>query len=178
MGEKVVEIDIPRPWSESSVLVLDVPVFRHRLMVMAALAEGLPVFFVPEQVRVTAMRFNMIHNGRWDQPPFRLASYTPWVTLQEELPGFLPPPIVPAEFCTLPSALVFPFVFLTVFFAVRHKPWAAWIFARRLWSSRHTLIIPIKKGPIAFRPRSFILFLLIIVYLTEACDIKCCFSDI
>jgi hypothetical protein len=36
----------------------------------------------------------------------------------------------------------------------------------------------IKKGPMAFKPRSFILFLLIIVYLTEACDIKCCFSDI
>ena len=45
-----------------SVLVLDVPVFGHRLMVMTALAKGLPVRFVPEQFRITAMRFDMVND--------------------------------------------------------------------------------------------------------------------
>jgi hypothetical protein len=40
------------------------------------------------------------------------------------------------------------------------------------------IISGIKKGPMAFKPRSFIFILLIIVYLTEASDIKCCLGDI
>ena len=63
MGGRAAEIDIPPPHL-FSVPVLDVPVFGHRLMVMAALAQSLPVLFVPEQVRVAAMRLDMIHYTR------------------------------------------------------------------------------------------------------------------
>lgn len=91
-------------------------------MVMAALAEGLPVLFVPEQLQVAAMRFDVIYNGRWYQPTFRLASDAPWMALQEELPDFLPPPVVPTKFSVLPFALAFLFVFLTVLPSIRHEP--------------------------------------------------------
>ena len=89
MAGRAAEIDSPPP-RLFSVLVLDVPVFGHRLMVMAALAQSLPVLFVPEQVRVAAMRLDMIHDGCRDEPSFLFASDAPGVTLQEELPGFLP----------------------------------------------------------------------------------------
>lgn len=46
-------------------------------MVMAALAQGLPVFFIPEQIRIAAMRLDMIHNGCRNQPPFLFASDAP-----------------------------------------------------------------------------------------------------
>ena len=135
----------PTPGLNQSVLVLDVPVFRHRLMVMAALAKGLPVLFVPEQLRVAAMRSDVIHNGRRYQPAFRLAPYAPRVTFQEELPGFLPTAVVSAEVCILPFALAFPFVFLTVLPAIRHESRAARIPARCLWSSRHNLLPSLNK---------------------------------
>ena len=233
-------------------------------MVMAALAKGLPVLFVPKQIRVATMRLDMIHDGRRNKPAFLFAPYTPWVTLQEELSGFLPLSPVATQHCILPFALALLFMFVTIFSPIRHQPWASRILARCLRSSWHkvfflplhkpvilrlqeqsgllvTGVLPlqlprssgkgcvvggkaevccrrfwprdtittftdkrarlwpecrcccqqraldvtdrfsffcIKKGPMAFKPRSFIFFLLIIVYLTEACDIKCCFSDI
>jgi hypothetical protein len=107
-------------------------------MVMAALAEGLPVLFVPEQLRVAAMRFDVIYNGRWYQPTFRLASDAPWMALQEELPDFLPPPVVPTKFSVLPFALALLFMFVTIFSPIRHQPWASRILARCLWSSWHS----------------------------------------
>nr|DAV91575.1 MAG TPA: hypothetical protein [Caudoviricetes sp.] len=81
MGGRAAEIDIPPPHL-FSVPVLDVPVFGHRLMVMAALAQSLPVLFVPEQVRVAAMRLDMIHDRCRDEPSFLFASDTPWMTIQ------------------------------------------------------------------------------------------------
>lgn len=46
-------------------------------MVMAALAKGLPVLLIPEQIRVAAMRIDMIHDGRRDEPSFFLAADAP-----------------------------------------------------------------------------------------------------
>jgi len=105
MAGKAAEIDIPPPLPGFSVSVLDVPVFRHRLVVMAALAKGLPVFFVPEQVRVAAMRLDMIHNSCRNEPSFLFASDTPRMTLQEELPGLLPLSPVATQRCILPFPL-------------------------------------------------------------------------
>ena len=138
MARRVAEIDIPPPLPGFLVLVLHVPVFRHRLMVMATLAKGLPVLLVPKQIRIATMRLDMIYNGCRDEPTFLFASDTPGMTFQEKLPGFLPTSVVTSAFSILPFSLAFPSVFLTVFFAVRHKPWAAWILARRLWSSWHS----------------------------------------
>ncbi len=79
-------------------------------MVMAALAKGLPVRFVPEQFRITAMRFDMIHDGRRDETAFCFATDAPGMTFQEELPGLLPFPAVTTCLCTGSVALALPFV--------------------------------------------------------------------
>lgn len=177
MDGRAAEIDIPRP-ACFSVLVLDVPVFGHRLMVMAALAQGLPVLLIPEQIRVATMRLDMIHDGCRDQPSFLFAADAPGMTFQEELPGFLPFSPVATQHRALPFPLALPFMFIAILPSVRHQLWASRILARCLRSSWHSYHLRHQKGPMAFKPRSFILFLLIIVYLTEASDIKCCFSDI
>ena len=120
-----------------SVLVLDVPVFGHRLMVMTALAKGLPVRFVPEQFRITAMRFDMVNDRCRDETAFCFAADAPGMTFQEKLPGLLPLPSVATCFCISPVALALPFMFLTIFSSIRHQPGAARIFAGRLRSSGH-----------------------------------------
>lgn len=161
-----------------SVSVLDVPVFGHRLMVMAALAQGLPVLFIPEQIRVAAMRLDMIHDGRRDEPSFLFASDAPGMTFQEKHPGFLPLSPVATQHGVFPFALALPFMFITILFSIRHQLWTSRISARCLRSSWHSYHLRYQKRTDGFKPRSFILFLLIIVYLTEASDIKCCLSDI
>ncbi len=137
MDGRAAEIDIPPPRC-LSVPVLDVPVFGHRLMVMAALAQRLPVLFVPEQVRVAAMRLDMIHDGCRDEPSFLFASDAPGVTLQEELPGFLPLSPVATQHRVLPFALVPLFMFVTIFSSIRHQLWASRILAGRLRFSGHS----------------------------------------
>lgn len=177
MGGRAAEIDIPPPHL-FSVPVLDVPVFGHRLMVMTALAQGLPVLFIPEQIRVAAVRLDMIHDGCRDEPSFFLAANTPGMTFQEKHPGFLPLSPVATQHCALPFAPALPFMFITILSSVRHQLWASRILAGRLRSSWHSYHLRHQKRTDGFKPRSLILFLLIIVYLTDASDIKCCFSDI
>lgn len=138
MAGRGAEIDIPPPLPGFSVLVLNVPVFRHRLVVMAALAKGLPVLFIPKQIRVAAMRLDMIHDGRRNETSLFFASDTPGMTLQEELSGFLPLSPIATQHRILPFALTFLFMFLAVFPAIRHEPRTARIFARCLRSSWHT----------------------------------------
>lgn len=137
MDGRAAEICIPPALRTDSVLVLDVPVFSHRLMVMAALAKGLPVLLIPEQIRVAAMRFDMVNDGRRDEPSFFLAADAPGVAFQEKPPGFLPFSPVATCFCISPVALALPFMFLTIFSSIRHQPGAARIFAGRLRSSGH-----------------------------------------
>lgn len=138
MARRVAEIDIPPPLPGFLVLVLHVPVFRHRFVVMAALAKGLPVLFVPEQIRVAAMRLDMIHNGCRNEPSFLFASDAPGMTFQEELPGLLPLSPVATQRGVLPFALALPFMFITILSSVRHQLWASRILAGRLRSSGHS----------------------------------------
>jgi hypothetical protein len=119
-------------------------------MVMAALAKGLPVLFVPKQIQVAAMRLDMIYNGCRDEPTFLFASGTPGMTLQEELPGFLPLSPVATQHCVLPFALAPLFMFVTIFSSVWHPLRTSRIFTRRLRSSWHVFHLHIKKGPMAF----------------------------
>ena len=132
------------------ILVSYFPVFRHRLVVVAAFAKGLPVFFVPEQVRVAAMRLDMIHDGCRNKPSFLFASDAPGMTFQEELPGLLPLSPVATQHGVLPFALALPFMFVTILSPIRHQPRASRVLARCLWSSWHVLHPHIKKGPMAF----------------------------
>ena len=137
-----------------SVLVLDVPVFGHCLMVMAALAKGLPVRFVPEQFRITAMRFDMVNDRCWDETAFCFAADAPGMTFQEKLPGLLPLPSVATCFCISPVALALLFMFVTIFSPIRHQPWASRILARCPRSSWHSYHLRHQKRTDGFKPRS------------------------
>lgn len=150
-----------------SVLVLDVPVFGHRLMVMAALAKGLPVRFVPEQFRITAMRFDMVNDRCRDETAFCFAADAPGMTFQEELPGLLPFPAVATCLCTGPLTLALTFVFVTIFSSIGYQPRATRILAGRLRSSWHLHHLRHQKRTDGISPRSFILFLVILSYHTD-----------
>ena len=119
------------------IFILDVPVFRHRLMIMAAFAKGLPVLFVPEELGIATMRFDVVDDRRGDETTFCFAADAPGMTFQEELPGFLPFPSVAAHLCTGPLALALPFVFITIFSSIGYQPGTARILAGRLRSSWH-----------------------------------------
>ncbi len=149
------------------IFIFDVPVFRHRLMVMAALAKGLPVLFIPEQLGIAAMRFDVVHNRRRDEASLCLAADAPRMTFQIELPGFLPFPSVTARLCTGPVALALPFVFVTIFSSIGYQPGAARILTGRLRSSWHLHHLRHQKRTDGISPRSFILFLVILSYHTD-----------
>ena len=159
MGRRVTEICIPPAPRPDSVLILDVPVFRHRLMVMAALAKGLPVLFIPEQLGIAAMRFDVVDDRRRDEATFCFAADAPGMTFQEELPGLLPLSPVTACLCTGPVALALPFMFFTIFSPIGYQSGTAWILTWRLWSSRHLHHLRHQKRTDGISPRSFILFI-------------------
>lgn len=133
------------------IFVFPISIFGHRLVVMAALAQGLPVLLIPEQIRVAAMWLDMIHDGRRDEPSFFLAANTPGMTFQKELPGFLPRSPVAAQHNVLPFALALLFMFVTIFSPIRYQPRTSWILARCLRSSWHKVFfLPLHK-PVILR---------------------------
>ena len=133
------------------IFVFPISIFGHRLVVMAALAQGLPVLLIPEQIRVAAVRLDMIHDGCRDKLSILFASDTPWMTFQKELPGFLPRSPVAAQHNVLPFALALLFMFVTIFSPIRYQPRTSWILARCLRSSWHKVFfLPLHK-PVILR---------------------------
>lgn len=61
---------------------------------MAALAQGLPVFFVPEQPHIAPMRDNVVNNSGGSQPASLHAGRAQRVLFQKCLPCGLPSPVV------------------------------------------------------------------------------------
>lgn len=167
MDGRAAEICIPPALRTDSVLVLDVPVFGHRLMVMAALAKGLPVLFVPEEFGIAAVRFDVVDGRRRDETPLCFAADAPGMAFQEELPGFLPLSTVATCLCTGPLSLALAFVFVTIFSSIRYQPGATRILAGRLRSSWHLHHLRHQKRTAGISPRSFILFLVILSYHTD-----------
>lgn len=141
-------------------------------MVMAALAQGLPVLLIPKQIRVAAMRLDMIHDGCRDEPSFFLAADAPGMTFQEKLPGLLPFPAVATCLCISPVALSLPFMFLTIFSSIRHQPGAARIFQDVFGLLGILPHLRHQKRTAGISPRSFILFLVTISYHT-VCTTSC-----
>ena len=136
-------------------------------MIMAALAKGLPVLFVPEQLRITAMGLDVVHDGCRNEASLCLAADAPGMAFQEEFSGLLPFPSVAAHLCTGPFTLALAFMFITIFSSIGYQPGAAWIFAGRLRSSWHSSSSPASKRTAGISPRSFILFLVILSYHTD-----------
>lgn len=122
------------------VLILDVPVFRHRLLVMAALAQGLPIFCIPKELRITTVWFDMVDNRCRCQDTFLFAANAPRMPAEVPLPCLLPSPVV-ATFSSRPSVvLVEPCMFFTILLPVRHQPWTTGMRAGRLGFMRHGTI--------------------------------------
>lgn len=97
------------------------------------------------------MRFDMIHDGRRDEPSFFLAADAPGVAFQEKPPGFLPFSPVATQHRALPFPLALLFMFLTIFSSIRHQPGAARIFAGRLRSSWHKVFFLPPHKPVILR---------------------------
>ena len=74
--------------------VLFVAISRHGLPVVAALAQGLPVTLVPEQYRVTSVRFDMIYNYGLGYSIIGKASKAQLISFKKWLPCFSPPTVV------------------------------------------------------------------------------------
>ena len=136
-------------------------------MIMAALAKGLPVLFIPEELCITTVRCDMVNDRCRDKTALCFAADAPGMTFQEKLPGLLPLPSIATCFCISPVALALPFMFLTIFSSIRHQPGAARIFAGRLRSSGHLHHLRHQKRTAGISPRSFILFLVILSYHTD-----------
>ena len=64
---------------------------------MAALAQGLPVFFLPEQPHIAPVRDNVVNNSGGSQPASLHAGSAQRVLFQKRLPCSLPFPVVAAE---------------------------------------------------------------------------------
>lgn len=147
-------------------------------MIMATLAKGLPVLFVPEQLRITTMRCDVFDDRCRNKTSLCFASDTPGMTFQVEPPGLLPFPAVTAYLCTGPVALTLAFVFFTIFSPIGYQSGTARILTGCLRSSWNLTHLQHQKRTDGISPRSFILFVLIIVYLTDHHDIKCYLTDI
>ena len=120
-------------------------------MVMTTLAQGLPVSFVPEQIRVAAMRLDMIYYSCRNEPSLFLAKDAPRVSFQKELPGFLPFPSIATQHGVFPFALALLFMFVTIFSPIRYQPRTSRILARCLRSSWHKVFfLPLYK-PVILR---------------------------
>ena len=63
---------------------------------MAALAKGLPVFFIPEELLISSVRDDVIHDRCRGQYTVLSAFRTERISLQEGSTGFTPTAVVPA----------------------------------------------------------------------------------
>ena len=106
---------------------------------MAALAQGLPVFFIPEQGLIAPVRDDMIHHCSGREPTFLLALHAQRMPAQKS--GPLPAPLgvvasgIRAAAQPIPAPLdVFGAVDLTAF----TQPWTAGIPTRALGLHRHS----------------------------------------
>ena len=74
-----------------------------RLPIMAVLAKGLPVCFVPEKPHVSAMGYNMVHHSRSHQLTSPLTLHTKRISLEIGTSGNLPAAIITPCSSALPG---------------------------------------------------------------------------
>lgn len=147
----------PRSGDAFLVFVLDVPIVRHRLLIMAALAQGLPIFYVPEQFRVTTVWFDMVHHCCRRQNTFCLAADTPGMPTEKPCPRLLPSPVVATLRRCLSIVPMFFGMLLAVLLPIRYEPWTSGMCARRLRSVRHQIISFDMAGTAGFEPTPTVL---------------------
>ncbi len=107
---------------------------------MAALTQGLPVFFIPEKFRVTPVWFDVVDDRRGRQSSLGLAADTPRMPAEIPCPCLLPSPVVATLGCRPSVMAVFPSMYLAVLLPVRYELRTARMRAGRLRSMRHRII--------------------------------------
>ena len=79
---------------------------------MAVLAEGLPVFFVPEQTLITPMRKDVVNHCRRGELSFSLALDTKRMPLKILETGFSPPRVVSSGVSAAAQAICAPYAMI------------------------------------------------------------------
>lgn len=120
-----------------SVGVGRVDVFGQRLLIVAALAESLPVVLIPEKFLVTTVRNDVVHHRCPDVLALLGTLHTERMCFKIRLPGFLPTSVVSTLCCWPGGFWMERQVLLTVEPAGFHQLRAARVMARCLWSVRH-----------------------------------------
>ena len=69
---------------------------------MAALAKGLPIALIPEQVFIPPVRKDMVHNSRRSSPAISLAYQAQGMPSQISFPGSSPSGVIAADGSILP----------------------------------------------------------------------------
>ena len=129
-----------------SVGVGRVDVFGQRLLIVAALAESLPVVLIPEKFLVTTVRNDVIHDRCPDVLALLGALHTERMCFKIRLPGFLPTSVVSTLCCWPGGFWVERQVLLTVEPAGFHQLRTAGVMARCLLSVRHGPVLPRKTS--------------------------------
>ena len=123
----------------SSVMIRRVAILSPRLPVMASLAQRLAVRSVPEELRVSSVRNDVIHNRCRSCNTLLQALLTEWMELQELLALSSPTAVVSfrgSGSCSLRLHLL---VFLTVLLPCRDEVRAPRMPAGNLWCVWHRL---------------------------------------
>ena len=116
-------------------------VFRHRLPIMASLAQGLPVPFIPEQLGIPTVWNTMVNNFRLHVSPFSHASDTQRMCLQVPFSGFLPLSVITAAGSGPDLFRVQWFVRITVLGSRGNQCSAAGMLAWYVRSARHGYLL-------------------------------------
>lgn len=133
---RAVEI-LTAPGGRGSVPKLLVAIFCHGLLVVASLAQRLPVVSVPEQFGVTAVGNDVVDHSGLDQSALRLAPSAQGVRMEESCAGLLPAATVSLLGGGLGVVRVERSMLLAVRLTVGDQPTAAGVLARGVGSARH-----------------------------------------
>jgi hypothetical protein len=92
------DFSLPHPVT-ISVVICRIVIFSPRLFVMALLAQRLPVASIPEELRITSVWNDVVHNGSRSRNAFLQTLLTQRMKLQELLALPSPPRIVSSRCC-------------------------------------------------------------------------------
>ena len=107
-------------------------------LVMAVLAQCLPVILIPEQILVSPVRNDVVHHRRSSQPAFLLALDAQWMPSQVCCPCLAPPTVIPTIGGPTAQTIRAPFnVLRTVYLALFAESYTSGIAARSSRFHRH-----------------------------------------
>jgi len=127
-------------------MIFRILIFVSGLDAVMAMAQGLPVTLVPEELAITSMRDDVIDVGCPDVLAFLQALYAEGMRLKVTLACSLPCPAIASAAGTPHLFWVQRLVCLAVLCTVGHKRWAARMTAGCVWSKWHLLILSFTKN--------------------------------